>query len=604
MGYMYRNRLNKLAFIAFMFNALLFARDYGAMRLVPANHHIYDDIYALCAEQGIVTFSGNAPLTNAELRLYFDQINPESLSDAGRELYKKVEDYFEEDIFGLQLGKVRAGLNIRLNPTLFFKSNSDIPFSFATDYTGHKTKLQKEKKEGLYESGGDYGAASFFIFNPLIKPIFELDAYTDFGNCIFFETIPSFGKCFWAMKEENNFSNMPLKHDQIESFWPLTAYVSAGRVKNGCGFNINVSRQGKKIGKTLTGSVIYNSTFQTDGVIELNLFSPYIKYTIDAISVNTNRLMYLHLFQIRPYIKWLKFSILEGTLVDGPFELRYLNPLMVMHQYLPWWQYGNKAENEYYDPSPHTAAYLGLELEMAPVKYTRFYVLYAQNQMQTAVEKTYEVGNKIPDSFGVQAGVELNIPDRFGNYYLATLEGIYTAPFLYIQSGAAWSLYSRQFYMYEGGKPISSWIGSPFGPDAAGGKARLRYSKPQKWQVELSYLFLAHGSNSFSLFRTKGKAKKGSLAGKDGEFDAYFPAAAWRLGYLTSEEARKLARDLNLTPTVSYTNEVALDGFYCINSKLKIHGHLLFQGIINNKNIVGNTQFGFEMATGLEWRVF
>lgn len=613
---MSKNLIKKALFVVILCSTSLFSREYGAMRLVPSNHHIYDDIYALCAEQKIVTFSGDAPLTNAELRLYFDQIEPEKLSDAGMSLYKKVESYFEEDFFGMQLGKVRAGLNILINPTLFFKTNSDISFSFANDYTGHKTQLQKTKLSGIREAEGDYGAANSFNFHPLTKPIVEFEAYTDFANCVFFETVPSLGKSFWAMSEEKNFSNLPLKSDQIEFFWPLTAYVSAGRVKNGWGFNINLSRQGKQIGKTLTGSVIYNSTFQTDGIIEFSIFSPYIKYTLDTVSVNTNynlnafnlnkgRILYLHTFEMRPYIKWLKFSIVEGTLINGPFELRYLNPMMVMHQYMPWLQYSNKEGDKYYEWTPNTASYLGFALEVTPVKYTRFYVLYAQNQMQTAGERVDKDGCKVPDSFGVQLGASLNIPDRFGNYYLATLEGIYTAPFLYVQSGAAWSLYSRHFYMYEGGKkPISTWLGSPFGPDAAGAKARIRYSKSQKWQAEISYLFLAHGSNSFSLFRSKGKAQKGSFAGKDDEFDAYFPSTLNKLGYLSDEEAKKLARTLNLTPTVSYTNEISIDGFYYVTPKLKIHAHFLFAAVFNNKNIAGNTQFGAEMAAGLEWRIF
>ena len=55
--------------------------------------------------------------------------------------------------------------------------------------------------------------------------------------------------------------------------------------------------------------------------------------------------------------------------------------------------------------------------------------MYAQNEIQSEIEKSSFNGNAMPDSLGGQLGMELTIPDnRHNGWWIVTLEGIYTTP--------------------------------------------------------------------------------------------------------------------------------------------------------------------------------
>ena len=93
-----------------------------------------------------------------------------------------------------------------------------------------------------------------------------------------------------------------------------------------------------RVGKTQTGSVIYNSTFETDAYVQLNFYSPHIRYGMYVAEISKDKFMYIHRIEARPF-KWIRLGVLEGTLVARPFEFRFLNPLMIMHSFGAWREY-------------------------------------------------------------------------------------------------------------------------------------------------------------------------------------------------------------------------------------------------------------------------
>ena len=68
---------------------------------------------------------------------------------------------------------------------------------------------------------------------------------------------------------------------------------------------------------------------------------------MNVVQINPEKYIYLHTIEVTPW-KWLKASVTEGTLLNEPFELRYLNPLMIMHSFASWNQYLTQAEDEIY----------------------------------------------------------------------------------------------------------------------------------------------------------------------------------------------------------------------------------------------------------------
>ena len=107
---------------------------------------------------------------------------------------------------------------------------------------------------------------------------------------------------------------------------------------------------------------MYDSAFQTDFYVQLNLYSPRLKYTMDVAQVDVNRFLYIHSAEVVPF-SWIKLGIMEGTLIDSDFELRYLNPLIFMHAYSGWRQYYSELEDKYYGEA-HYCAYFGYSFDI------------------------------------------------------------------------------------------------------------------------------------------------------------------------------------------------------------------------------------------------
>ncbi|MBQ9494572.1 MAG: hypothetical protein IJR50_02900 [Treponema sp.] len=582
------NKLKKICsiLITLAVSIALQAHVYNSQQLLPDGHWMYDALYMLNADVGRATLGDSAPLSVAELKMYFDDIPYNKLSESGKRLYSQVWDFFTDKKFAINFGPVKVGFNVIAEPQLMYKSNKNIDWSFGTDYTGK-----------IAPDGKDYWASSSFLGNSASNPFLSLPLSLSFGDSIIIETTPFFGKSFQGMSKQRNFTNLPYNFNDMEFLWPRTAYASVGKSFNKWGVNLHIAHEGMRIGKTQTGSIIYNSTFETDAYVQFNVYSPYVKYNLDIVQIARNRFMYIHNLDVIPYFKWIKLRILEGTLVNAPFEFRFLNPLMIMHSFGAWNDYTTPEESKYYDEA-HVCAYMGASFDITPCKYLRLYGLYAQNEIQSKHELKSAIGRAMPDSFGVQTGAEFTFPDKHNGWWLCTLEGVYTSPFFYIKHGAEWSLYSARQDMQGNSNPVCSWIGTPFGPDCIGAQLRVGYRHMQKWSCTMEYLFVAHGTNSFGLFQNTV-----TINGK--EYYSYYPAVRRKLvgttAALTDEEAASLARTLRLTGVVQYTNCITLKGTYMINNHFAFAARLSYMFIFNNKNKLGVFAHGVELSTSFTY---
>lgn len=586
----------------FLISFLCYADIYNSQQLLPAGHWVYDALYSLNSEEGRLSIADNAPLPVSEIQMYFEQINYDNLSDSGKDLYEKVEEYFSNRKFSLKMGGAFVGFNAELNPEFLYKSNDNLDWTFATDYTG---------------SVND-GASSGFMASKFTAPLLKIPLYIGFSDYVMIQTDPVIGKSYWGFVDNNNFINIPTDASDYDFLWPRNAYGSVGKSFKDWGFNIHIAKEGLQHGRTTTGSIIYNSTFETDGYVQLNLYSPKLRYNLDVVQVNYESFLYMHSFDATPF-KWVKFGVVEGTYVAGPFELRFLNPLMIMHSFGAWDEYGSELELKYYG-EPTSCQYMGIHVDLMPTKYLRIYGLYAQNEIQSFVELDSKNGQTLPDGLGGQLGFELTIPGKNNDWWIGSLEGIYTSPFLYLKPTAESSLYRARDDMQSSGTPdIFSWIGTPLGPDAIGLQANFKYEKNRKWSCELSYLFVAHGTNSFNLFD--------NTVTIDGEkYYDFYPSVKYKilreyekeLEAASTEEQKSIvktkykdffdknpginyeqikneARDYKLTGNVQFTNQIAVKGSYILNKHFSFNGQLAYTFVFNNQNIIGNFEHGVEL---------
>ena len=570
-----------LAFSAFiLFSTVSFAQVYSAQQAIPAGHWIYDSLYYLNLEQKRSSTLDNAPLTVSELYLNFQQIDKETLSETGKQVYETAESFFERKKFFLDFHGAKFTANLTLNPTGVIRSNSDVDWSYASSYTNS-------------DDGYVSTAAMGTVYT---DPVLVFPFIVDFGEIAYISVEPYGGAGpFWAHTSDFYAVNIPTGKNGAEfAMWPINANASIGKCFGGWGAELNFGRQGLEIGRTKTGSIIYNSTFQTDFYTQLNLYAPRLKYTMDVAQVDVSRFLYVHSAEVVPF-SWLKLGIMEGTLVDGNFELRYLNPLIFMHTFSGWLQYTSDEEYEYYREA-HYCAYFGYSFDLTPCKYLRIYGLYAQNEIQSVVELNDDYDRSVPDCYGWQLGTEVSVPIKNG-YLTTTLEGVYTTPFCYLKPTQAASLVrvrDASDAPYVSGA-VSSWIGTPFGADALGGQLSAEYEIPAKLKAGMSYLFMAHGKNSFGLFN-----KKNEINGV--EYDSFYPSAMY-LQRVPAEQTTAM-RTNNLTGPVQYTNRIELSGEYYFLRNLTAQAMGAYTFVFNNKGQDGVFAHGLELTVSAKYTVF
>ena len=363
----------------------LFSQVINDSQLIESGHWIYDDFRLLSSETCTGNFTTNTPATVGELKMSFSEYDRESLSPEGQLVYDRAENFLftQKNLFP---GKIfQAGLGFTAAPEVCYKSNEQIDWTYNYFYKNNPLSMDV----GL-------GISDFFSIG---------------GNYFV-------GKNYKAFNDPKNFTNIPLGYDQFEFMFPRFAFGSLGYAGENWGINLNVGKEGLTIGSTRTGSIIYNKTFETDCYVQLAAYSNDVKYTMNVAEISADKFIYFHQLDVRLFKK-IKIGVLEGALINKPFELRFFNPMVVFHSFAFWKDFINDDEDHFYNEG-YCCSYLGVTFEANPVRYLRLYGLYAMNEIQLPNEHEGK-WLSYPDSLGGQLGAELNIPSDFGGYWKAGL---------------------------------------------------------------------------------------------------------------------------------------------------------------------------------------
>lgn len=569
-------KLLALFVLTFTFISTFSAQVLNDAQIIKTGHWVYEDLDKLTREQRISVFNDNSMMSVAELKFCLNQVDYDKLSESGKNAYLRVYEFLNTNrnlvtemnkLFKTEVlddSALRLDINIILNPELYYKSNPDIDWSF------------------------NY----YFIDNIGTAPI-----RFGFMNNLAIENDVFVGKSHLAAQEPGAFTNLPYRgSDDFEFLFNKFAYGSVGKAFDKWGFNISLGKQGYSIGNTNMESVYYSDKFETDAYFLLNVYSKSLKYSLDVTQVDYSKYLYLHQLELIAF-KNIKFSIMEGSQVVGPFQLRFLNPFLFMHQMSGWNDYdedGNPYAEEKF------CAYFGYLLETTIIKNTRIYVLYAQNEIQSKAERTGN-GRFYPDSYAYQAGFETSIPSKYDGYWNFGLEGVYTSPYMYIKHTPEASLYRlRQDNLSS--DDIKTWLGSPFGPDNISFKADFGFSKNSKWKANLGYLFSMKGEIDTQIFDIKKKYADGT--NPEEEYYAYYPPVVHNLGLGDDDEL--ISEALNMMPSgiVQYTNRIILNGEYILNSHLKFNAQGIYSFVFNNNNIMDKNEQGIELSISMTYNLF
>ena len=603
-------KINKVILLFVFFNICFFtfSNSKQSSQVIKAGHWIYDDLKVLEAESGCTMFLERQPLSVGEIQFCLKDIDYNYLSEPGKKLFNKVQSFLDEqDDFFPDKDGVRVFLNVVLSPELCYKSNSDIDWYFNANKTP----------------------------NPITFPIIlGLSDYFTIESDLFI------GKTQAALNKSDNFTNIPLYGSEFEFNFPDFANFSSGLIFDDWGVTAQLGKEGMTIGNTELGSIVYNDTFKTDFYTQLSLFNDYFKFTMNVSQIDKSKFYYIHNLNLKPFKKF-NISVIEGNLVNAPFELRFLNPLMIMHQLGSYYDYDdfpNPESGESYEKygEGRVCAFLGFTFEFIPIRNLRIYGLYAQNEILDAGGSRTQASLSVPDSLGGQLGAEYFIPLNNGNYLNTGLEIVYTSPYLYVKHSPDWSLYSEKGDM-QGPGTTRSWVGSPFGPDCFAVQAKAEYDTHDKWSVGTNLLFKIHGENTAENLFNKGnkkfvteyqKDKDGNfvyLCDKNGNllkdengnnikvvknqywYWSYYPSVSYEMHKGDPDAQAQDVHDgryMWMTGTPEFTGQIAIDGHYKILENLDLSGRFVYTFVFNNKNILNNFNQGAEFSVALKYDLF
>ncbi|MCR4939215.1 MAG: hypothetical protein K5930_03785 [Treponemataceae bacterium] len=543
-------------------------------QLIHGTNEIYDLFYELCTEAGITTVADISPISVSELKFHLRSIDKDKLSESGLHIYKRVYDFLypqEED----QQEGILFDADISFTPELYWKSNENTDWSF-------------------YKYIEDY---------PVRAPVrLGVSKYLYMDGDLFI------GKNIVQAALPQSFSNIPCSLEDIDFLFPNYANVNGGASFDKFGFNIQLGRSDLTIGKTLTGSLIYNHTFETNAYLTASIWADNIKMMFTFAQVDFKRYLNIHYFQWR-ILPNLRIGAMEGQLIYGDPELRFFNPLMVLHNFYPSDDliYYLDDMNSFYDVN--YCAYLGLFTDYVPVKNLRLYFIFAMNEMQLPSELDSEYGRLLPDSYGLQGGADAYFQAPGGGKWKLNLEGLYTTPFMYIKQDPRWSMlrqrYDRIWSVRTGEDTIDSWIGSPFGPDCIAAAVRFAYDKSGKWSCGLEYLMKMKGEIDFDTLQEP--KVQGHRVSDDEDYSGkyfcnYYPSVRYyytNTGSLQENEA--LARAHLPTGIIETTHRLSLTGSYIFNNGIKVTGKTSYVFVLNRDHISGNLQHGVELALSAKY---
>lgn len=505
--------------------------------------YIYDELYFASMESGSVWLSYKKPVSYAELKLGFDEINTAAISEKGLTIYENLNKSFHNNNALFSRGIFAFDINLKL--------------ALQAQY------LYNGKKEPQIHKFTRYNKAPEVIAIPLE---FYFSKYC-YGYCV-----PVLEKNFSAFNLSYPYTNLPLAQNAIDYHFPKKAGFSVGNSF----FNLHIGRGRINTGKTLSGGMLIGDTADRLDFVNAALFCKYVKLDMTIAELEPTRFFITHEISIRP-IKQIAITLHEGIMLDSVFDPKFLNPFMAFHNYAPWKQPYLKHEHD----EDSIGCQLGFDINIVPVKNLRIYGQFGMNQFQTASELK-SGANNIPNSMGGLAGIEYTVPLKPA-YLTFTAECMYSDPWLYIgHAGKANSFYTTRKEIVYASKTyddseIKNWVTNPHGPDTIAVFLKTDFNAPHKYRVSLTYTFLCKGENE-ELFLNADKK--------------------WYPTHFPKDEGIQMAKWKTPTGNPAYFHTLQLEGFYNIIKNLDLNASI--QWTIAHGKVKGHSVY---FSTGLSYSV-
>ena len=570
-------RIVSISLLLIMFSALLSAAN------LQKTYLLTDDVWIrtnrLCISTGHLGPAPVSPTTGAEIMQALERLDYSRLSSRQKQEYDSIVAEIDNPTKGIAF----SAKNIVLDPELFLGLEA---------YAFNNLKSTPVEE--------------FFIpFRDRI-PFFYGELHSYFGDLAYFDFQYAFrdgsqgfrlvdGVVQKGNANENLFYNFTnagfILSPALDGSWQYYGNskniytffnyqpTKVGGVIGNDFMNFYIGRSRQEFGNGVTGNMIIGDNFSYQEIAKLSFFSDIFSYYLslthfDNIETNTdfqlsglhqNRLIHRFDFNI---INKLRFAINIGAhmLSDSPFDLRMLNPMMIIHNW------NNNSESIEWEPGNNDELnnILGFEFEYA------FYPGYiATAQVVIDQMRVYGENNStVPPAFGFLLNLK-NYTTLKTGYLDSYIEGAYTSPYLYLNK-KTWD--GNENYMLDhivgyrfsqNNTTEAEYSGYIYGPDALVFSAGTEYTSFNAWSVKGSILYMAHGENGKESWRNKDNRTGADISTPSG--------------------------------LVEHTLSVRAGGSYSILENLKLTAELGTSFIWNYHNDANAFRTNLQAAVGISW---
>jgi hypothetical protein len=419
--------------------------------MISADDPLLDDIRLLVRESGFSFRSFTPPLSRDEALNILDEIEGESLAPPLRELYDRIYNalnpplLYGEGLFGLEA-------HVNLAPEMHFRTNTSIPFS-------------KPDTES--------------------PPALALPLTFYFADTVELAIAPSVSADPLYSGEQGSHwgANIPYEAKRFDMNMPLRAFIAAG----GGWWNFQLGREKVSYGLGHTGNLALSATPDYYDFARLSLFSRSFKYSAfvsqmplnladpqilseerktaagtEALLNTTQRYLYQHRIDAR-FFRRVSLGISEALMAgNSPPELRYMSPLIIMHNAWPWRDYDEWGTGE---KGYMTGSLFSFDLDWAVIPSLALYGQFVLNEFATPYELENYPDDQPPNGLGYLVGIEYTHVFAVWKA-LVYGEAVYTDPYLYTLSSPFASYVWMRRPSEIGAKPLRyKWIGHGEGRD-------------------------------------------------------------------------------------------------------------------------------------------
>ena len=540
--------LAALAALAFLAAGSLRAAalDGNMQRVRALDDPIVADLEDILAESGSVFLSYAAPYSDSELHAALDRIDPDKLSDIGREKYDRVRaslrpaPTYRSGQLGLKLG-LEANLDAN------WRSNESVPWIQGYQERPSFLALPVEAWAGNRAYG---------YFEPALRR-----DYYSVNDRVSGLSVP-------------NWTSVPIDLIGTDVNVPVRSFGAVG----GSYWRLSLGRDRLSIGSMGEDNLVVNSQTEWYDYARLTLFFRDLQYSAYMVQLDTDRYLYMHHLDLLPFDR-VSLGLTEGLLVgyDSP-QLRYFNPLMIFHGYIAWKDEPYPSDATTGDGSTIAAdpsgvgSMLGLELNYNPARYVTITAQYQFNAGRDPLKMLLwpDATSEIPNSDAYLLGAKLRMPYKQG-YLRGTLCAVYAEPYdMVLGSDNASYIYRRTSNSSYSDNPVEEWIGFSEGPDCVFVSGRFGYETLDDRHLDLVASYRWKGENDFAT------------------------VYAW-----STENASKTAP----TGTVEGRLRVGAEGSYRINSTWDASAAAYYTHRTNADNVEGSSDQSVELMLGLELKL-